>query len=261
MFCRLGSWRHKKNCIAITDFVRCVIPPEIPNHGLDRVRHQLRVSGFKDATTSALRSGVHTRGYLPHVKHEGAEYFVTFRLEDSLPKEVLLRYKSERAERIRRIQDSIRVGQKPSEDEETINRDFFRKVERHLDQGAGACYLRVPEIAELTVGALKFFHEERYLLHEWVVMPNHVHAMFWPMPNYFVSEILKSWKQFTSRRAKRILNLSTERFWQPESHDHWIRNDEERARIAKYIRNNPVAAGLCARAEDWRWSSAWQPAR
>jgi len=71
-----------------------------------------------------------------------------------------------------------------------------------------------------------------------------------------VSHIVKSWKQFTSLRAIRILGLPEGRFWQPESYDHWIRNDEERSRIARYIRNNPVAAGLCERPEDWRWSSA-----
>ena len=74
-----------------------------------------------------------------------------------------------------------------------------------------------------------------------------------------LSDILKSWKQFTSRRAKKILHLGEEPFWQPESYDHWIRNDEERARIVRYIRNNPVTAGLCARPEDWKWSSAYGP--
>jgi hypothetical protein len=47
------------------------------------------------------------------------------------------------------------------------------------------------------------------------------------------------------------------RFWEPESYDHWIRNDEEKARIRRCIRNNPVTAGLCRAAAEWRWSSAW----
>jgi hypothetical protein len=51
--------------------------------------------------------------------------------------------------------------------------------------------------------------------------------------------------------------LEDKRFWQPESYDHWIRNDEERARIAAYIRRNPVSARLCKEPEEWRWSSAW----
>jgi len=76
------------------------------------------------------------------------------------------------------------------------------------------------------------------------------------MPNHLLSGILKSWKQFTAHRAKAILALGEGPFWQPESADHWIRSDEEKARIARYIRNNPVTAGICARPEDWRWSSA-----
>jgi REP element-mobilizing transposase RayT len=88
-------------------------------------------------------------------------------------------------------------------------------------------------------------------------MPNHVHAILWPTPNNLLSEILKSWKQYSSRRAKRILKLGEEPFWQRESYDHWIRNDDEKARISRYIRNNPVTARLCKCAEEWPWSSAY----
>jgi hypothetical protein len=66
------------------------------------------------------------------------------------------------------------------------------------------------------------------------------------MPNHLLSDTLKSWKQFTSRRAKKILHLREEPFWQPESYDHWIRSEEEKARIARYIRNNPVTAAVRA---------------
>ena len=227
------------------------------NPGLERVRHQLRATGVKSAV-HPLRSGVHTRGYLPHVKREGAEYFVTFRLADSLPKEVLLHSEAERAARLRDLSEAGRSDRSTPDTEETIQRDFRRQVERYLDQGAGACHLRRTEIADLVVGAIKFFHEQRYLLREWVVMPNHVHVLLWPMPNHLVGEIVKSWKQFTSLRAKRMLGLPQGRFWQPEAFDHWVRNDAERARIAKYIRHNPVTARLCAQPEDWRWSSAWR---
>jgi REP element-mobilizing transposase RayT len=224
---------------------------------LDRVRHELRATGVK-ATANRLRSGIHSRGYLPHVKREGAEYFVTFRLADSLPKEVLLRYEAERAARLRDFSEADRLGRATPDTEEIIQRDFRRQVERYLDQGAGACHLRRTEIADLVAGALQFFHEQRYLLREWVVMPNHVHVLLWPMPHHLVGEIVKSWKQFTSLRAKRMLGLPEGRFWQPEAFDHWVRNDAERARIAKYIRHNPVTARLCAQPEDWRWSSAWR---
>jgi REP element-mobilizing transposase RayT len=231
--------------------------PDEPNPGLERVCHQLRASGVKTTTCNAHRSGIHTRGYLPHVKREGASYFVTFRLADSLPKEVLLRFERERAERLRRLEDFAGRGENCDDSFEDIARDFRRGVERYLDRGAGACHLRRPDIAELVAGALQHFHETRYLLREWMVMPNHVHAIVWPKPNYVLGDILKSWKQFTSRRAKELLGLREERFWQPESYDHWIRSDDEKGRISHYITNNPVTAKLCVRPEEWRWSSAW----
>jgi REP element-mobilizing transposase RayT len=226
------------------------------NTGLDRAGRELRAKGVKDAQSDPLRGGVHSRGYLPHVKKEGADYFVTFRLADSLPREVLLRYEAERAARMRAVLEAQRSGTAQRDSQETINRDFRRQVERYLDRGAGACCLRQPGIADLVAGALQFFHDQRYVLREWVVMPNHVHVLFWPMPNHLVGEIVKSWKQFTSLRAKRMLGLTEHRFWQPEAYDHWVRDDEQRARIARYIRGNPVAAGLCACPEDWQWSSA-----
>ena len=232
--------------------------PDEPNPGLERTRHQLRASGAKAQTANPLRSGIHTRGYLPHVKREGASYFVTFRLADSLPKEVLLGFEREKAERLRRLADFAARGETANDSEEEIALDLNRKIERYLDRGAGACHLRRPELADLVADAMRHFHGSRYLLHEWVVMPNHAHAIIWPLPNHLLSDILKSWKQFTSRRAKIILAMGEEPFWQPESHDHWIRNDGEKARIAQYIRNNPVIAGLCAGPENWRWSSAWR---
>ena len=110
-------------------------PADQPNPGLERTRHQLRASGTKDETQNPLRSGIHTRGYLPHVKHEGACYFVTFRLADSLPKEVLLDFEREKAERLRQLQHFKSSGETINDSEEEIARDFGRKVGCYLDRG------------------------------------------------------------------------------------------------------------------------------
>jgi REP element-mobilizing transposase RayT len=228
-----------------------------PNLGLERTRHQLRAGGVHDEAANPLRSGIHNRGYLPHVKRAGASYFVTFRLADSLPTEVVLECERERAGRLRRLADFTKRGESIDDSAEDIERDFRRRVERFLDKGAGACHLRRPEIAALVAQVLRHFEGKRYLLQQWVVMPNHVHVLVWPMPNHTLSQILKSWKQFSSRTAKSLLRLGEEPFWQRESYDHWVRSDEEKSRIARYIRNNPAVAGLCARPEDWPWSSAY----
>ena len=222
------------------------------NPGLERVKFSLRTTGIPAEPPSPLRSGVHSRGFLPHVKREGASYFVTFRLADSLPKQVLLRFQSEHAEALRRLPANAR----PEQTEEA-HRELRRKIERYLDRGIGACHLRRPEIADMVAEALRHFHGDYYLLDDWVVMPNHVHTILWPMPNFTLSEILKSRKRHTARQANLILGATGETFWQPESYDHWIRNDEEKARIRRYIRMNPVKAGLCKAPEDWKWSSAW----
>jgi len=237
--------------------------PKEPNPDIQRVRFSLRAAGNNSQAPDRLRSGVHSRGYLPHVKREGVSYFVTFRLADSLPREVLLKFQAERAARLRTFFAASEARKKdtatpmPSESEDEINRDYNRDVERYLDRGAGACYLRRPEIAELVANAMRYFEGQRYYLSEWVVMPNHVHAVLRPMANHSIGEIMKSWKGYTAREANKTLNRIGEPFWQQEPFDHWIRDDEERARICRYVRNNPVTARLCAAPEDWRWSSAW----
>ena len=217
---------------------------------LDPVHFQLRASVGAHAEAS-LRSGIHNRGYLPHVKREGAVYFVTFRLADSLPRSVLMQFVAERAERLRAEQNSSKASV------ELIDREYARKVERFLDTGAGECVLERPDLAALVAEAIRFFDAERYYLRAWVVMPNHVHVVFWPAPNHTVSAVLRTWKQFTAVRANRILNRAGQPFWQRESYDHWIRNDEERQRCCNYVRNNPPRAGLCRTPEEWKWSSAW----
>lgn len=227
------------------------MPESEPNPGIERVKYELRASGIPADTPNPLRSGIHTRGYLPHVKREGASYFVTFRLADSLPQEVLLEFKRRQAERLRAF-----ATEATPEAREEIDRELRQQIERYLDRGAGECHLRVPEIAQIAVEALLYFDERQYVLDEWVMMPNHVHVILRPMPNHALSDILRDRKGRIAREANRVLGRKGESFWQHESYDHWIRNDEEKVRIRRYIRNNPVIAKLCRRAEEWPWSSA-----
>jgi len=222
------------------------------NSGLQRVEFALRSYGVSKTAHSSLRSGIHSRGYLPHVKREGASYFVTFRLADSLPRTVLLEFERKHAEALRRLPADATAEQTAE-----IHRELHRDVERYLDQGAGECHLRRAEIAQMVVEALRHFDGEKYVLESWAIMPNHVHLVLWPMPNVTSSEILKSRKRHTARQANLLLGRTGETFWQRESYDHWIRNDDEKMRILRYIRMNPVKAGLCTTAEDWKWSSAF----
>ena len=93
-----------------------------------------------------------------------------------------------------------------------------------------------------------------YRLGAFVVMANHMHVLLFPLvpPN----KLLQSLKGFTAQEANRLLGRTGNPFWQPETYDHWVRNDEEWRKIASYIENNPVKAGIVSRAEEYPWSSA-----
>jgi REP element-mobilizing transposase RayT len=201
-----------------------------------------------------LIAGFHFRGKLPHLKREGATYFVTFRLADSLPHSVVEKLKHEREAM---IQQALAAKRPLTWHEELqLFAWYSERVEAFLDAGAGECWLRQPAVAELTARAINFFAGERYDLHTWVVMPNHVHAVVRPFAGNTLSRILHSWKSYTASEANKLVRRPGIQFWQKESYDHWIRDDTERARLCAYVTNNPVKSRLCARPEDWPWSSA-----
>ncbi len=204
----------------------------------------------------SLVSGLHFRGKLPHLKKEGVVYFVTFRLNDSLPAHEIVRLKHER----KTILEQARAARSPLtwHEEEQLLAWYCDKVEALLDAGRGACWLSKTEVAELVARALNFFDGKRYELRAWVIMPNHVHVLVWPITGHTLSGILHSWKSYTSKEANKLLGRSGQTFWQAESFDHWIRNDAEHARLAAYVENNPVKAGFCKRPAEWMWSSAYQ---
>ena len=136
---------------------------------------------------SRLVAGFHSRGQLPHLKREGAAYFVTFRLADSLPREAILRLKRER-EAI--IQHAL-AAKRPltRREEQQLFAWYSDKVEALLDAGMGSCWLGRPEVADLLAGVLNHFANNRYDLLAWVIMPNHVHAVLWPHPPRTLSAI------------------------------------------------------------------------
>ncbi len=203
-----------------------------------------------------LVAGLHHRDHLPHLKREGASYFVTFRLAGTLPREVLLQLKREREV----IIAQATAAKRPLtwHEQEELFWWYSTRVDAHLDAGSGDCYLRQPQIAKLVADALRFHLGKRFELDAWVVMPNHIHAVVRPLPGWTLSEVLQGWKGFTAREANRRLNRGGQKFWQTESYDHLVRDDEDRERCCHYTVMNPVNAGLCKRLEEWPWSSASQ---
>ena len=129
-----------------------------------------------------------------------------------------------------------------------------------------------PRVAALVRSSLHYLHGRKYHLFAYCVMPNHVHALFQPNPGGTgrpaevpvgetddarnpLAEVMHSLKSYTAHEANKLLGRPGQ-FWQHESYDHWVRDEEELERIVAYINANPVAAGLVARTEDWYWGSA-----
>ncbi|NQT14194.1 MAG: transposase [Planctomycetes bacterium] len=175
---------------------------------------------------------------LPHWRQEGATYFVTFRLGDSLPQEKLRRLREERLEWVRRHPPPVSEA-----DLCRFQALFSAKVEQHLHAGYGACWLKHPSVADVAEQALLHFNDRRYALGWYVIMPNHVHVLVRPRPGEDLSRILHSWKSFTANAINRLLHR-TGRVWQEESFDHIVRGDEELRHYERYILENPRNAGL-----------------
>jgi REP element-mobilizing transposase RayT len=131
-----------------------------------------------------------------------------------------------------------------------------KRIDVYLDQGHGSCYLKDDRLAEIVQNALLHFDGERYALHAWIVMPNHVHTLFTAQGGWELSQIAHSWKSYTANECNKVLQRKGE-FWQPEPFDRYIRNERHFANAVTYIEENPVKAGLCYQPEDWRWSSAY----
>jgi len=209
-----------------------------------------------------LREDLPVTGYyrhLPHWRQKGATYFVTFRQADSLPQSKL----RELADLRRRwegelgIADCEKVARLPSahrsEALEILSRRIIQKVENWLDQGMGSCVLRREALRTEVTDALRFLDGSRYELGAYVVMPNHVHAIVRPLePDCDALETsLQSRKRHTARRINRLLaQIGT--FWQEESFDRIVRDEEHLWRCIQYIGRNPRLAGLTAE-EYSRW--------
>ena len=185
------------------------------------------------------------RGYLPHWEMEGATYSVTIRLGDSLPQALLSQLEFERKDIVKTAQQ---LGRDLSDAEKTRLADVDRRFDEALDAGYGACHLARPEVAESVFNALQYFEGERYELIAACVMPNHVHAVFAPLHEHGLADILHSWKSFTSKEANKLLG-KTGQFWEREYFDRLIRNADELERTVRYVVENPMKAGL----KDWKW--------
>jgi len=107
--------------------------------------------------------------------------------------------------------------------------------------------------AKLLIDALYHYRETAYLLHEFVVMPDHFHVLLTPKTS--LEKAVQFIKGGFSYRAKKELGSNME-IWQKGFSDHRIRDASDYRLHQVYIRQNPVRKRLCDRAEEYPYSSA-----
>jgi REP element-mobilizing transposase RayT len=132
------------------------------------------------------------------------------------------------------------------------------------------------EFFEIIVNSLKYCQKEKGLkLIAYVIMPNHVHTIV-TANNGNLSDILRDYKQYTSRKITETLHQSGKsqilslfksaakysqrgnqyKVWQPGSHPQLMDYDEKLFQKIEYIHNNPVRKGYVEKPECWVYSSA-----
>jgi REP element-mobilizing transposase RayT len=205
---------------------------------------------------------------LPHWLPEGAMFFVTFRLANSLPVQVIQELKEQRE----REQKEIRArfsGSAQYAELYNLDKKYFGRFDAWLDRCVEESprWLAEPKIARIVADEIHRLDGERYSLIAYCLMSNHGHLVidtaeknFKPAhtgvtAKYPLTDTMKLLKGRAARFCNQALGRSGS-FWQAESYDHVIRNQREYENIVWYTLNNPVKAGLVEKWEDWKFTYA-----
>jgi REP element-mobilizing transposase RayT len=183
---------------------------------------------------------------LPHWFQPGCAYFVTFRLADSLAQPELQRWVWER--------DSwLKNNPRPwsSRQVREYRQNFGERFEAALDAGYGSCVLGSENARGIVETAFRHFDGERYALDDYVIMPNHVHAIVMPFCTESanngvgspLSRILHTWKSFTAKQIN-ALNGTSGPLWRDENFDVAVRSEAHLQKYRDYIKANPDKARL-----------------
>jgi REP element-mobilizing transposase RayT len=220
----------------------------------------------------------HCRNYLPHIENKKYQ-MITFRLFDSVPKSVIEQWKATLNTGSQIGSQTSSLRQQPTakyptplsssssqtsslcekdrqHDSAKESRRLLKLLDKYEDAGYGQCYLRDDRAAEIVRDALFYYDHVKYEVISWCIMPNHVHVLISLLKVVSLSEILHSWRSFSSNEINKLFNRKGQ-LWMPEYFDRYIRDERHFDNVVNYIHNNPVKAGLVDDPTHYRWSSAF----
>lgn len=215
-----------------------------------------------------MPNDVYRKRHLPHQVPSGYPIFLNWNLKGAVPRQLI----DELEEEARKLaSEPKRAGESEANRKIRHAKILFARRDASFDRDSKAYFsqngvrtytfanrpmwLADPSAACEVVKSFLWGVESRYRLWAFVLMGNHVHGLL--TPNVDLEIITQGIKGLTAFQINKLQNATGRIFWQDESLDHWARDDHEFYRIIHYIEQNPVVAGLCERADQWVWSSAW----
>ena len=209
--------------------------------------------------------GIFRRRRLPHWDVPDATFFITSCLAGSIPARGLLDLSNYRADLDARPRP---LGQTEEAWELRKHKLVFALFDQLLDNEPAAVHLKGPDVATIVRSSFYHFANQRYDLLAYVIMPSHFHWVIRPRRDWCDQlekvpgsartpreRIMHSLKSYTANQCNQILK-QVGAFWQDESYDHIVRDDDELMRIIDYVERNPVNARLTEKPDEWAWSSA-----
>jgi len=186
----------------------------------------------------------------PHWDQAGAVTFVTIRLDDSMPKEVVKQWIEDQkawlaARGWKRDSDLDMILSQPDAPR-SLQRALIKYREQRwnedLDRCHGACILRDRVNATIVADSLTKFDGERYDLERFVIMPNHIHLLLQMRTGWRLRQQCESWTRFSARVMHAQLGKSGACWAEP--FDHVVRNVNQFTFLREYIVDNPKKACL-----------------
>jgi putative transposase len=133
------------------------------------------------------------------------------------------------------------------------NRTFFVSSRTHR----GAAILQTERMASLFIEVLRsYMREMKFKVHDFVVMPNHVHVLLTLGPKLTIEKAVQMMKGNFSYRAKKEFGYQGE-IWQKGFSEVQVLSEDSFIRHQEYIDQNPVKKGLARSAEEYPYSSTY----
>jgi REP element-mobilizing transposase RayT len=154
------------------------------------------------------------------------------------------------------------------------------QIEGHIYYITSVIYNRLPIFTRPSfiiplLDSLNFYrYQQEFKLLGYVVMPDHIHLIIWPHGTSTVSDIMRDYKTFTSKRiirqarvenitewitafeqAGQETNRSNNKVWQDSYWDENVYTERFLRQKLNYIHRNPFRSDLVKRPADYPYSS------